>query len=123
MIFKEVHLPDGRKQFLMGNNIHSLKEVTEETYKKLSEDEFINNMSSRFNTNNFNKKEVCENHQEILNIIDYLSTVNSNEAVEFFNSILQDTFYEGIIFAYNEVGMMAYKIAAKIENFLDYEEG
>ena len=33
MIFKEVHLPDGRKQFLMGNNIHSLKEVTEETYK------------------------------------------------------------------------------------------
>lgn len=23
---------------------------------------------------------------------------------------------------YNEVGMMAYKIAAKIENFLDYEE-
>jgi len=123
MIFKEVHLPNGKIKFLMGNNPRFLKEVTEETYLKLIEDDSINIPNINLNSQNNNQDN--NEYNDKLTLIQYLKEIDPKESVEIVDSLMQENFLRGTIYAYEEMGMVAHKLAARVENYLDdqmYEE-
>ncbi len=126
MIFKEIHFENGKKKFLMGGSIDSLKEVTEDTYRKLSEDEYVNRIS--FSTPSTSRgidiNEIyLDDDADILKIIRYLNSIKPEEAVEVFRGIIIDviemSFSQGCIDAYDTIGKFAHKTAARIETQLE----
>jgi len=115
------------------------KEVTEETFNKLYNDENIGNFNvyNGKNSDNItvdedyeddccNSDNLCEECQSILDLIHALFELDDEEAIETFREIIaierKDAFIKGSISAYEEVSRFSNKIAARLENILDDQE-
>lgn len=133
MKFKEVQQADGTIKYYMGQNYKSLKEVPENTYKILIEDD---NTSDNVTTPKINMSEIegysecgeedgefCEECQGILDLIFDLSEMDERDAIDTFKDIMyknrQEAFLEGMIEAYTELGNLSHKISSRIENQLE----
>lgn len=134
MKFRERINPDGTTEYAIGKTSETMKVVTEDTYKKLFEDDTSDNITMpKICTPEIecSEAEFCPECQEILDIIDDLCSTSDEEAIGAFKSIIvnnrQEAFIEGLISAYNEMGNNSHKIASKLELQLEsmrdaYEE-
>jgi len=101
------------------------KEVTEKTYISMLEEKISRQNISipTFNLKqNQEEQQLHEDYQEILEFIQYLNEIHPEEAIQEYNQMVFDISYEsflqGVIHAYNEIGGFAHKVA-RCENQLE----
>lgn len=95
--------------------------MLEESYEKLSQQRPI-----YFSPDSQEDSEFCPECQDILNLITDLSKMELKEAIDTFNRVIfkhrREAFMEGQIDAYEQLGSLGYKVAARIENDLQSED-
>ena len=122
--FKEI-INGNEKQFFIND-----KQVDENTYEKILNDNSLffpplpKVDKSPENSNNHNDEEfICEDCQELLNIITDLREMDDGEAIDalrgYIEIIKTETHFQSLIEAYGELGSSFNKVSAKLEVELD----